>query len=90
MEYKEVKKKDGQILIFCNFEDLLMEFYGVGSMEEAVKKSSELAVDGDIVSMSPASPLSSPSPETILVKASTSACALSAAPFASAASSIPC
>ena len=34
MEYKEVKKKDGQVLIFCNFEELLMEFYGVGSMEE--------------------------------------------------------
>lgn len=34
VEYKEVKKKDGTVLIFCNFEDLLKEFYGVGSMEE--------------------------------------------------------
>ena len=34
MEYKEVKKRDGQRLIFCNFEDLLKEYYGVSSMEE--------------------------------------------------------
>ena len=34
MEYKEVKKKDGTILVFCNFEDLLTEFYNVGSIEE--------------------------------------------------------
>ena len=34
MEYKEVKKKDGQILVFCNFEDLLKEFYGVSTMDE--------------------------------------------------------
>ena len=34
MEFKEVKKKDGQVLVFCNFEDLLKEFYGVKTMEE--------------------------------------------------------
>ena len=34
MEFKEVKKKDGTVLVFCNFEDLLKDFYGVGSMEE--------------------------------------------------------
>ncbi len=34
MEYKEVKKKDGQVLVFCNFEDLLKEFYGVSTMDE--------------------------------------------------------
>lgn len=34
MEYKEVKKRDGQRLVFCNFEDLLKEYYGVSSMEE--------------------------------------------------------
>ena len=34
MEYKEVKKRDGQRLIFCNFEDLLKEYYGVSSIEE--------------------------------------------------------
>lgn len=33
-EYKEVTKKDGQRLVFCNFEELLMDFYGVHSMEE--------------------------------------------------------
>ena len=33
-EYKEVTKKDGQKIIFCNFEELLMGFYGVNSMEE--------------------------------------------------------
>ena len=34
VDYKEVKKKDGTVLIFCNFEDLLKEFYEVGTMEE--------------------------------------------------------
>ena len=34
MEYKEVEKKDGSKLIFCNFEELLKEFYGISSMEE--------------------------------------------------------
>lgn len=34
MEFKEVRKKDGQVLVFCNFEDLLKDFYGVGTMEE--------------------------------------------------------
>jgi hypothetical protein len=34
MEYKEVEKKDGSKLVFCNFETLLEEFYGVSSMEE--------------------------------------------------------
>lgn len=34
IEYKEVKRKKGGILIFCKFEDLLKEFYGVSSMDE--------------------------------------------------------
>lgn len=34
MEYKEVRKKDGTLIIFCKFEELLKEFYGVNSMEE--------------------------------------------------------
>ncbi len=34
MEYKEIVKKDGSKLIFCNFEDLLKEYYGVSSMDE--------------------------------------------------------
>lgn len=34
MEYREIKKKNGSLLVFCNFEELLKEFYGVGSMEE--------------------------------------------------------
>lgn len=33
-EYKEVVKKNGQRLVFCNFEELLMDFYGVSTMEE--------------------------------------------------------
>lgn len=33
-DYKEVKRKDGQVLVFCNFEELLTEFYGVSSIEE--------------------------------------------------------
>ena len=39
----------------ADFADCGINIVRVGSMEEAVKKSSELAVDGDIVSMSPAS-----------------------------------
>ena len=34
MDFKEVKKKDGTTLVFCNFEELLMEAYNVGSMKE--------------------------------------------------------
>lgn len=34
VDYKEVKKKDGTVMIFCKLEDLLKEFYNVGSMEE--------------------------------------------------------
>ena len=34
MEYKEVAGKNGQILIFCKFEDLLKEAYGVSTMDE--------------------------------------------------------
>lgn len=34
MEYKEVKRKNGDVLVFCNFEELLKEAYGVGSMDE--------------------------------------------------------
>ena len=39
----------------ADFADCGINIVRVDSMEEAVKKSSELAVDGDIVSMSPAS-----------------------------------
>lgn len=34
VDYKEVKLKDGRVLVFCNFEELLKDFYGVSSMEE--------------------------------------------------------
>lgn len=34
MDYKEVKTKKGQRLIFCNFEDLLKEAYGLKSMKD--------------------------------------------------------
>lgn len=35
MEYKEVtRKSDHRVFVFCSFEDLLKEFYGVGTMEE--------------------------------------------------------
>lgn len=38
MEYKEIKKKNGQRIVFCNFEELLKEFYGVKTMEEVETK----------------------------------------------------
>lgn len=45
-EYKEIVKKNGKHLIFCNFEDLLKDAYGVSTMDqvEAVmeKKGSEI------------------------------------------------
>ena len=45
-EYKEIVKKNGRILVFCNFEDLLKEVYGVNTMDqvEAVmeKKGTEI------------------------------------------------
>jgi len=45
-EYKEIIKKNGRILVFCNFEDLLKEAYGVNTMDqvEAVmeKKGTEI------------------------------------------------
>ena len=34
IEYKEVSTRRGKKLVFCNFEELLMDFYKVGSMEE--------------------------------------------------------
>lgn len=34
MEYKEVTKKNGSKIVFCNFEELLKEFYNVKTMEE--------------------------------------------------------
>lgn len=34
VDYKEVKCKDGRRLVFCNFEELLKDFYGVSRMEE--------------------------------------------------------
>lgn len=32
--YREITKKDGTKVVFCNFEELLMDFYGVSSMDE--------------------------------------------------------
>lgn len=34
IDYKEIKKKDGRLVVFCNLEELLKDFYGVKSMEE--------------------------------------------------------
>lgn len=34
IEYKEVMSKRGQVLVFCNFEDLLKDAYNVTTMEE--------------------------------------------------------
>jgi hypothetical protein len=36
IEYKEVKTKKGKHLIFCDFRELLMEFYKVGTYEEVI------------------------------------------------------
>ena len=46
MEYKEVKCNDGKNIVFCNFEDLILESCGIGSMEEAeqFKKGSEYII----------------------------------------------
>lgn len=33
IDYKKVKKKDGTEIIFCNFDDLLKEFYGTENYE---------------------------------------------------------
>jgi hypothetical protein len=42
VDYKEVKLKDGRVLVFCNFEELLKDFYGVSSMEEVEPQSTWL------------------------------------------------
>lgn len=42
MDYKEVNTKGGKTIVFCNFEELLKEFYGVKTMEEV-----ETHVDGN-------------------------------------------
>lgn len=34
MDYQEIVKKDGKRIVFCNFEELLTEAYGVKSMKE--------------------------------------------------------
>lgn len=34
MDYREVKRKNGQVLVFCNFEELLTEAFGVPTMKE--------------------------------------------------------
>lgn len=34
MDYKQVHRKNGEIIVFCNFEELLKSFYGTNSMEE--------------------------------------------------------
>lgn len=41
MEFKEVKRKNGQVIVFCNFEDLLKEAYGVKSMEEVLPHAND-------------------------------------------------
>lgn len=33
VDYKEIRKRDGSVLVFCNLEDLLLEFYNAPSME---------------------------------------------------------
>lgn len=37
MDFKEVKKKDGSVLVFCSFEELLMDAFKAKSMEEVEK-----------------------------------------------------
>lgn len=34
MEYKEIKKKDGTVIVFCRFEELLKEAFEANTMEE--------------------------------------------------------
>lgn len=34
VDLKEVRRKNGEIVVFCNFEELLKEFYGVTTMDE--------------------------------------------------------
>lgn len=34
MEFKEIRRKDGKVLVFCKFTELLLDFYGVPSMDE--------------------------------------------------------
>lgn len=34
MDYQELTKKDGRVIILCNFDELLMDFYGSKSMTE--------------------------------------------------------
>ena len=34
MEYKEIRNKSGKVLVFCNFEELLTDFYGVKDMNQ--------------------------------------------------------
>lgn len=36
IEYKEVKRRDGTSIVFCNLEDLLMEFYKVKTMDDVI------------------------------------------------------
>ena len=33
IEYKEVKKRDGSVIVFCRFHELLTEFYGTEEYE---------------------------------------------------------
>jgi hypothetical protein len=39
MEFKEVTRKNGSVVVFCNFEDLLKEAYGVKTMEEVERQA---------------------------------------------------
>ena len=34
VDLKEVRRKNGEIVVFCNFEELLKDFYGVTTMDE--------------------------------------------------------
>ena len=37
MDFKEITRKDGSVLVFCNFEELLMDAFKVNSMTEVEK-----------------------------------------------------
>lgn len=37
MEYQEWKKRDGQVIVLCSFEELLMDYYQVSSMVDVQK-----------------------------------------------------
>ena len=46
MELKEVRRRDGSIVVFCDFEELLMDFYGVSTIEQV---ESNLGSNGEYI-----------------------------------------